>query len=917
VPAIQLSGAQQQVVAHRGSDLQIVACAGAGKTEAISRRIAALIAEGTEPEAIVAFTFTERAAGELKNRVAQRVLEQVGPSARDSLGRMFIGTIHGYCFRLLQDHVPRFGNYDVLDEHRHAGLLSREFYTLGLNELGGKHWASVSAWVQTVDVIGNELIPEWKLAGTKVGGIYTKYRELLDRYHLLTFGLIIARAVEALQDVKVFQRVTAPLRYLFVDEFQDVNPAQERLIDLLSSEHVELCVVGDDDQAIYQFRGSDVTPILEFTTRRPGASRITLDENRRSRPAIVSRANAFAQTIPGRLDKQMQPVRPASGPQFVHWTGELSQSEVETIADTIVQLYQQGVAYRDIAVLYRSVRTSAPPLLEALERRGVPFVCGGRTGLFLQPDVALFGELFAWMVDGDWRDAKYAESRPASLDNVVSGLEREFNGGSTIPRLKTFLEDWKKFHERAARPVSLIGDLYRILSFIGAAKLDPQTPVGATRLGSLGRLSNVLADFEHVTRRARYKEENGGIAFRGGRDRGKEYFTALHRYLLHYAQGAYEDWSGDELTATDSVDVLTVHQAKGLEWPIVFVPALVSGRFPSRKAGSKKQWLLDDDLLPQEVRKRYEGGDAEERRLFYVALTRARECVYLTRFGKHDVHVAKPSPYFEQSAEGWPAASLPLPLTAAQATVVGEATPLDVSLSDIAVFEECGHRYRLATVFGFQQELALELGYGKAIHHVLRTVAELSRETGTIPDSATLEVLLEREFYLPFANAAAFSRMSQSARRLVNRYVEEHAEDLARIWAVERPFELNLPGGRVAGRADVILDREGGKTAALAIVDYKVANNPAYDERYRRQLAVYAAAARGEGLNVRAGYLHELKDGARHPVDVGQHAAAQAVVLLNDTVDAIRQGKYLPTPEPSKCKGCDYRVICGHSAAIA
>src|SRR4249919_1511628 len=122
---IDLSPAQEQVIAHRGGDLQVIACAGSGKTESISRRVAALIAEGAEPASIVAFTFTERAASELKDRITRRVAERMGEDFRDRLGPMFVGTIHAYCFRLLQDHVPQYGNYDVLDENRHAGSLSR------------------------------------------------------------------------------------------------------------------------------------------------------------------------------------------------------------------------------------------------------------------------------------------------------------------------------------------------------------------------------------------------------------------------------------------------------------------------------------------------------------------------------------------------------------------------------------------------------------------------------------------------------------------------------------------------------------------------------------------------------------------------------------------------------------------------
>jgi DNA helicase-2/ATP-dependent DNA helicase PcrA len=626
----------------------------------------------------------------------------------------------------------------------------------------------------------------------------------------------------------------------------------------------------------------------------------------------VQGANAFAQTIPGRLAKSMQPVRAPATPEVVHWHAATEAEEVEGIADSIERLHAAGFAYRDIAVLYRSVRTSAPPLIDALEQRGIPYACGGRTGLFLQPEVALFGEMFAWMAGGEWRDAKYAELREASLDAVVAGFEREFNSGSPIPGLKQYITDWKKIHDRAAIPVSLVGDYYKILAFLGVQRTDPNSPRGANRLGSLARFSQVLADFEHVTRRARYKDEESGKSFRGGRDRGREFFTALHRYLLHYAQDAYEDWSGDERTAADAVDILTVHQAKGLEWPVVFLPALTTGRFPSRFAGRQQEWLLDEALFPNESRRRYEGGDPEERRLFYVAMTRARDCLYLSCFDRKEINAARPSAYFAEVTTGSPESVLPLPLPTLADGGAREAPPLDISFSEVSLFEECGHRFRLGSAFGFQQELAQELGYGKAIHHVLRQVAEVARDSGTLPDTDAIEALLAAEFYLPFANGPAFARMFQSARRLVRRYIDEYADDLARVWAIERPFELNLPDGRVSGRADVVLDQEGGKTGALAIVDYKVASDPAYDARYRRQLSIYAAAARAEGLNVRAGYLHELNDGARHGVDVGQHATAQAVVQLAGAVAEIRAGKYVPRPDPAKCRACDYRQLCRH-----
>jgi len=194
-PAVALSPEQKAVVAHRGTDLQVIACAGSGKTESISRRVAALIAEGAEPASIVAFTFTERAASELKDRITRRVADRMGEAFRDRLGPMFVGTIHAYCFRLLQDHVPQYGNYDVLDENRHAGFLSREYYRIGLSKLKAKHWAPIRDFTRTVDVLGNELIPANALVGTPLGECYSAYRQSLSRHHILTFSLIITMAL--------------------------------------------------------------------------------------------------------------------------------------------------------------------------------------------------------------------------------------------------------------------------------------------------------------------------------------------------------------------------------------------------------------------------------------------------------------------------------------------------------------------------------------------------------------------------------------------------------------------------------------------------------------------------------------------------------------------------------------------------
>jgi DNA helicase-2/ATP-dependent DNA helicase PcrA len=409
-PVFMPSTEQEKVIAHRGGHLQVIACAGAGKTEAISRRVSSLIEEGVEPAQIVAFTFTDRAAAGLKNRITRRIAESKGEAFLDRLSPMFVGTIHAYCLHMLQDHVPEFGNFDILDENKLAGLLSREHKRLELSKLGSQHWRPIFDFLRNADVIENELLDPTPMKGTPFGDCYFAFKQTLLRFHFLTYGLLISAAVKALARPEVYKRVHGPLRHLIVDEYQDINPAQEKLIGLLAQPPVHLCVVADDDQAIYQWRGSDVSNMLEFTNRYKPATSLPLSSNRRSRPTIISTANTFAESISPRLPKKMKPHRPASGPEVHCWAAETVPDEANIIADTIEQLHKKGFRYKDIAILFRSVRTSSPPLIEVFEQRGIPFRCAGRTGLFLQPEASVLGKLYAWLSKNDWKNERYGQS---------------------------------------------------------------------------------------------------------------------------------------------------------------------------------------------------------------------------------------------------------------------------------------------------------------------------------------------------------------------------------------------------------------------------------------------------------------------------------------------------------------------------
>jgi DNA helicase-2/ATP-dependent DNA helicase PcrA len=398
-----LTGDAAKAVKHRGSHMQIIARAGSGKTEVVSQRVVDLLADNVEPRSIVAFTFTEKAAAELKNRITRRVSERLGKQALDLLSGLFVGTIHAYCFQFLQRYIPRYESYDVLDDNQLTAFLAREATALNIRQLEPKNrlFASIALFLKSVDVVENELLDPATMP-EPFRTVLLAYYSTVERYHLLTYGQQVARTVAELQDATLRARVHADLKYLIVDEYQDVNPAQEQLVERLTGPDVELCVVGDDDQAIYQWRGSDVSTIVEFGSRYSPVATFSITTNRRSRPTIVTKADDFAKTIPNRLPKTMGTFRsPNTVPETAVWAADAEADEASWIANMIEDLHDAGTPYGDIAVL---VRTSGayPRLVDQFAAFDIPVQPGGRTGLFKQPEAIGLGKAIARLTDVDW-----------------------------------------------------------------------------------------------------------------------------------------------------------------------------------------------------------------------------------------------------------------------------------------------------------------------------------------------------------------------------------------------------------------------------------------------------------------------------------------------------------------------------------
>jgi DNA helicase-2/ATP-dependent DNA helicase PcrA len=353
---------------------------------------------GVTPENIVAFTFTEKAAAELKDRITRMYQETFGHV--EGLAGMYVGTIHGFCLDLLQRYVDEYLKYDILDEVKQRLLIDRYYVQSGMKGLNLRRWVE-SRLYQTVLSLVREADADPKLlANHPARQALEQYQDLLDRHRYLDYDEILVRAVlELVTRPQVREQLRQRVKYLTVDEYQDVNPIREALIRELHDLGANLCVVGDDDQNVYEWRGSDVRHIVDFAARYPDVTQVPLELNFRSTPAVVEVARRAVEPNQQRLSKAMRShgTRPFERGDLLCQAFADPTEEAAWVAQKIAAMrgmpYQEvdgttrGLSWSDCAILLRSVRGSAGPFVQPL-RHGRPLSDKARngTGLRGQPE---------------------------------------------------------------------------------------------------------------------------------------------------------------------------------------------------------------------------------------------------------------------------------------------------------------------------------------------------------------------------------------------------------------------------------------------------------------------------------------------------------------------------------------------------
>jgi DNA helicase-2/ATP-dependent DNA helicase PcrA len=416
---MNLTASQRRAVEHDGRNLQLIACAGSGKTEVVARRVVHLLTPGRSdsllPRNIIAFTFTDKAAAELKERIVTRTRQALGEVP--GMAEMFVGTIHAFCLELLKSESPKHLKFEVLNEVQQGLFVDRNSSKSGLTtstDIRGtalKRYRDTPHYVTALSILREAERDDAQLNGCSLLGGLAAYQGLLEEKSYLDYSSILEEAVTLLtNDDGVRGRLAERVKYVIVDEYQDVNPVQEAIVWSLHELGARICVVGDDDQTIYQWRGSDVGNILTFDQRYPEVEQIPLEENFRSSEGVVETARAFIEQNGARLAKAMKPTgaQPFETGDFVALSFPDPDAEARHIVEAIQALrgvafkeddIERGLSWSDMAILLRSVKANAEPITRALQAAQVPFVVTGMTNLFGTAEAEAARQLFYFIAD--------------------------------------------------------------------------------------------------------------------------------------------------------------------------------------------------------------------------------------------------------------------------------------------------------------------------------------------------------------------------------------------------------------------------------------------------------------------------------------------------------------------------------------
>ncbi|MFN2464952.1 MAG: ATP-dependent helicase [Candidatus Dormibacteria bacterium] len=943
-----LNAQQQEACDHLSGQLMVLAGPGTGKTRVITHRFLNLLNAGVGTDSIAVFTFTVKAASEMESRIS--ALCQTG------FQELFVSTFHAFALRFLQQEghrlpIPR--PFRIAADVERWQLMCRvlerfrpdQLYRLPrprdvapdllkLLERAKQEMAGPEDYHR----IASDMVMERRLGSEvqiQVAAVYAAYQEELTQAGLMDFDDTIYWSVRLLErDPEVLNRWRARLTHVMVDEFQDTNFSQLRLVEMLAGEEGNVAVVGDDDQSIYKFRGASVANLRRFRQVYPALRIVRLETNYRSTTPIIAAANRMVSQNAERVRKEVTSDRDGTAVRM--YLAPDAAHEVAWTVERIAELLEKGAEPAgEIAVL---VRTNAQlrPFTRALQRAGIPYQLSGGRGFLDQPEIKDLRALLRWAVDpGDTQ----AAARVLGMPGVEVPGEDILALTRKTDREGIDLEDAARFVVQAGAETDdahaevverLRGALDLVRQVRNQALRDRADEVVYTALERT-RYVDLLSYPSEIQRRQAGANIDKFVDMaqtfcEGAGDDGAT-LAGFMDHLDAIEASASVSGSAQSIppidTGRDAVNLMTVHQAKGLEFGAVFCPGLVEDRFPYRSQGEALP--LPTELIIEEVSNR-DPRIAEERRLCYVAVTRARHHLLLSAAERYDgMKKWKPSRFMADmgflpapdgttveplAKEEDPTVELP------PAPIAQSALPLDhpqapelvVSYSQLEAYQTCPRAYQYRYIYSLPTRPSAEQQFGVAVHQALSIILQEATDGQPALERATqvFDAAFATERFCDPVNLDLWQARGHDFIAALHR--RGRLDGRALHVPPEQAFNLSLPGFRLKGRIDRIDRAKNG----FRVIDYKTGDvKDEWQLERDLQLGLYAIAAE-QVFNLRPVTLAMcyLEDAIEIDVlkTTSQLQADQERAA--DLAAGIVAGEFTPQPSPWKCARCDFRLVC-------
>jgi DNA helicase-2/ATP-dependent DNA helicase PcrA len=898
---------QKEVIKADEERLRVVAGPGTGKTETLIRRIAHLIQQkDVPPEEIIAFTFTEKAADELLNRIESHVGELET--------RPWIGTIHSFCLELLEEYRESVfdGDHTILGEEGQLVFLYTHYNDLDLENIKYPLKVLASHFSQAMDLGIDpdryvrftkhnlkkiQRIPEHRperqdrienaTSRLEVAEAYKQYQQKLDETDSIDYSTMIEEAIDLVEgNSDVREDLTENYSHLLVDEYQDTNRTQETLIEIITELGCDLCVVGDDDQSIYRFRGATVDNLLEFDEKYDSTRTIPIQRNYRSDEDIVHSSQDLIQNNQRRLDKEITPDTDEDG--FIGYINKRnSDSEASAICDYIQKLISNGDVESpdNVALLFRSVTRDANPYIDALRDRGLPIEVTGVADVFEEDLVVSILSIIDYLIgDSELRDIqdKYLFNLCDDAKDNILNKNSISCGHTECVNIIESVQDLESEYDADSfvEPQELF---YEILSCFPAVEelvSNHNELAVSKKLRHIAGLSDVISQISTI---------NEGIRL---------------NYLRNILSLVEDNGVEPDLPDSDGgVNIMTVHQAKGLEFDTVIIPSLLEGKFPT-------EGYPDPLQIPSQLREepKYKSGDdhiSDERRLFYVAITRAEERLILSTNESSDE-----SRFIQEIPDKYVTTVNPNPElsdtdTRYQLRRINEIE--STSFTQISYFTQCPLRYGLLFDYGFERTEQPQFFYGISVHRALERFFTRASNGDVISEENLLSSLETEWISRGYKGEEQEKQFKNKARDILVDYLQNHSDTIDQIKYIEKEFTIVENDIRIVGKMDRVDKLPSGD---LRVIDFKVgeAEEPGPWEAFQLQLYAMACERTLEEDVVDCRF-HFLTSDEQIPIEYNSTVRKETVERLNSVLDNMENRNYEPNTG-EYCSRCDFRGFC-------